>query len=661
MIKFVFLLLFITSANAQEWPNLPIVGGQAYSCGQNNGVSDCTVPAGPPSITGIETIPLDTNLSGGETPQTAKVTINTLAAYISNGASGLPNSVVVTNSPYNAVCDTDHNDQPNIQAAYDSFINPFHFGIGGTVIFPNLECLTRSTVTIGVNNGSGGRNPVFTNTQGQGSNVSGILGVMPNGTDPIVLMAENKYWKYDGMFISSANSPFRAGSCLMLGGNGGSYGGTETLASTISNSAFYNCQVGIAASGNSGASSEILYLNTQYYFNDTAWISNDFNTLDHLFVMASMSNNGIGFDSGASEGFSVIGGSGSQQTIADFQVGGNGHVNLYGWRSEASASVVTGQGGGLYMEGCRCNQSIAPNFYSITGSFSEVNLQTNQFDGYLHFTVPPNNTYLFNNLVRFPNNNLAFKFDGSGGAGVYRNYSKMNSDINSASAIPDFDGDLIGSLNASGSSGVTIYEPLIWMHREIDVRGVNLGSTFGVSYSALSHVRQLSEGSIPGAYGNPIGVPTPGLNLRVSGTFATSATLNFTFTRNVTVTSMGQATLEWVISGGTFLPTDVGKPFKIAGNGNSQQTDYYGYVLSYIDSTHILVQPAFPQFHPTNLTGVTATIGANEPDGNYIVVSAVGNAASPENYSITAQSASGFTAKSSNASSTATVNFLIVR
>lgn len=50
-------------------PNLPIVGGAAYSCGSVNGVSNCTVPAGPTALTGNETIPVNTNLSQGRSPQ----------------------------------------------------------------------------------------------------------------------------------------------------------------------------------------------------------------------------------------------------------------------------------------------------------------------------------------------------------------------------------------------------------------------------------------------------------------------------------------------------------------------------------------------------------------------------------------------------------------
>ncbi len=81
----IFALLSVTviAAFAQTWPNLPIVGGASYSCGTVNATQVCTVPAGPTVMTGNETVPADTNLSGGITPQTVKLSMQTmgLGAY----------------------------------------------------------------------------------------------------------------------------------------------------------------------------------------------------------------------------------------------------------------------------------------------------------------------------------------------------------------------------------------------------------------------------------------------------------------------------------------------------------------------------------------------------------------------------------------------------
>ena len=71
-----------TLAIAQSglWPNFPIVGGSSYSCGSVNGVSNCTVPAGPTTLTGNETIPANTNLSQGRSPQNVLITPAALGA-----------------------------------------------------------------------------------------------------------------------------------------------------------------------------------------------------------------------------------------------------------------------------------------------------------------------------------------------------------------------------------------------------------------------------------------------------------------------------------------------------------------------------------------------------------------------------------------------------
>lgn len=86
MLKRLALALIATlacgAAIAGFWNvTFPIVGGNAYSCSTVNNVTVCTVPAGPGSITGAETIPADTNLSGGSTPQTVIIPTATLANY----------------------------------------------------------------------------------------------------------------------------------------------------------------------------------------------------------------------------------------------------------------------------------------------------------------------------------------------------------------------------------------------------------------------------------------------------------------------------------------------------------------------------------------------------------------------------------------------------
>ena len=67
-------------ALAQQWPNIPIIGGASYCASTVNNTCVSTVPAGPTALTGAETVPADTNISGGASPQTAKIPIGRLGA-----------------------------------------------------------------------------------------------------------------------------------------------------------------------------------------------------------------------------------------------------------------------------------------------------------------------------------------------------------------------------------------------------------------------------------------------------------------------------------------------------------------------------------------------------------------------------------------------------
>lgn len=85
MFKKIGLTLFALAticgvATAQMWSNFPQVGGAAYCITYVNGVCQQTVPAGPSVVTGNETIPADTNLSNGRSPQTVKMSLASLNA-----------------------------------------------------------------------------------------------------------------------------------------------------------------------------------------------------------------------------------------------------------------------------------------------------------------------------------------------------------------------------------------------------------------------------------------------------------------------------------------------------------------------------------------------------------------------------------------------------
>lgn len=92
-------LLVAGISYAGIWNNsFPIVGGASYSCGSVNAVSNCTVSAGPTALTGSETIPADTNLSGGRNPQTVQIPVLQLGAGLTTyNVPVTGDSVTITN------------------------------------------------------------------------------------------------------------------------------------------------------------------------------------------------------------------------------------------------------------------------------------------------------------------------------------------------------------------------------------------------------------------------------------------------------------------------------------------------------------------------------------------------------------------------------------
>ena len=70
-------------------PNFPQVGGASYCDSTQNGtLCTNTVPAGPPTVTGIETIPADTNLANGQQPQSVKIPTSLLGNSINRLIGG---------------------------------------------------------------------------------------------------------------------------------------------------------------------------------------------------------------------------------------------------------------------------------------------------------------------------------------------------------------------------------------------------------------------------------------------------------------------------------------------------------------------------------------------------------------------------------------------
>lgn len=89
-------------ALAGMWNNLPIVGGAAYCITTINNVCSQSAAAGPTAVTGNETIPADTNLSGGQNPQTVNMSMRALNAapvtFVTCAAAACGSNTIANNS-----------------------------------------------------------------------------------------------------------------------------------------------------------------------------------------------------------------------------------------------------------------------------------------------------------------------------------------------------------------------------------------------------------------------------------------------------------------------------------------------------------------------------------------------------------------------------------
>lgn len=138
-------------AIAQQFPNLPTLSGPSYCAGFSTGptgqVCSVTVPAGPTSVTGNETIPGDTNAPGGQQPQTVKIPITVFGG----GAT----QVVTTNANV-ALADGVSTLISNQGAATIALINlPINPKDGQTVRIVNAGSgvLTLTSIAVGVGSG----------------------------------------------------------------------------------------------------------------------------------------------------------------------------------------------------------------------------------------------------------------------------------------------------------------------------------------------------------------------------------------------------------------------------------------------------------------------------------------------------------------------------
>lgn len=143
------------------WPNWPIVGGSSHSCGSVNGVSNCTVPAGPTVVTGNETIPANSGAAAGTNPQNVLISLQSLNA--------LPITVVPVTMPPSGISATN---------------------LSGGVLYTSSTTITSANITLPLSPIDGQQYRVSSNRTITTLSVSAASGASMGGnTAPTVLTA----------------------------------------------------------------------------------------------------------------------------------------------------------------------------------------------------------------------------------------------------------------------------------------------------------------------------------------------------------------------------------------------------------------------------------------------------------------------------------------
>lgn len=579
------------------------------------------------------------NLRCGAAPPEEDGTPSDTSGSTIGGGSGTlwPNTLLVTD--YGAVCDGSTDDASAIQSAFDAAAALD----AATILFPAATCNVGSTLTLGGGDGSG-----------DGSTFISLVGVAAprsklawtGSTSGTMLRIElNKYFHLQD--LGFANTVARGTTVgVRLTGNTDN-GGTQTHEATFARLLVDGFHTGMIAgeAGHGRAASEIVYDSVGFQNNDTGWANEDLNTLNQIFRNVGCGDNGVclAIDSG---NVYVTGGSTHGSTVADFTVqqgaaGAGLTAEIRNVRSEHAERFVYGysayDGGNLLIENNQVESPDATDEVCIDLAPSgPVQIRGNALSCKVLFydSKYASGVIMEGNRVKLGDATRRLPFIIKGfhanddNIGRLRIVARLNQNASDVFNYDSYFDDVEG----------------LWVNDNLrPVRRIVWGNADQAIPS--QQISATSFGQNPW---------TVRKNVRVGGKFATSGTLAIAFTRTETVTSDGSGsdtgTRKWQTTANHFTTSDIGRRITFSNGGT-----FYAYITKIVDSTHIEVM--FMASGTTTGTGITATVGEDEPDANYQVIPGCSAA---ESIGISSKASTGFTATSSNASSTAECTFLIV-
>ncbi|MEJ5993464.1 hypothetical protein WG904_03460 [Pedobacter sp. Du54] len=500
---------------------------------------------------------------------------------------------------------------------------------GGTVLVPNGFFDFYDTLIVGAL----GEVPSTTavSIRGMGSSTT-FLRWRGASDKTAIFLRQNKYFKFEGFYLVNQTGVRGTTVGLHQGGFGGI--GTECLGGLFERIIIVGFHKGMQVGGSSDgepsvAASDNLYHLIEIHNCDYGWINNDLNTLNHVFTQMNVGGCIVGMKVQVGNVF-WRGGSTYSNSRADIEADCD-LLHISDIRSEVLGRfILAGNVGNLSVDHCDTVpagvldgihiQVGDPDRAPYNASITNCLLQ-----GKVAVTPYPSirNLYMANNKWAFGITDKPFDLQPVvGGVGGIFNYTCLNNDL-----FPD----VIGGRMAM--PGTYLSEPFFVDNLKI-VKNSNRDFFTDVH---LQRTPCLSP------------IKIAGKNMRLQRQFEGDSELAVLFVRDVLINSVNTPPFpKKEIVGGGIYPSDLGSVTTVG--------PYTSHIYKIdIDNNHIYsLNPEVPP--PYN--NVPATIGENEPDEHYLAI-ATGDA--EEVFWITNKTATGFTVNSSNPTSTAMVDILIIR
>lgn len=464
-----------------------------------------------------------------------------------------------------------------------------------------------------------GRNPVR----------SGINWTGP--TNGIALkITKNKFFEVSGFGVYNGGAK---GTTTGISLTGPDDSGTQTLAGRLDTVLVQGFHFGVSAGQYTNhATSEMRYHTLVLFNNDTGWKNGSLNTLNHIFYMLLLGANGIGLDVNSGNA-AVYGGSASQQSTADFVLSNAGTpFSVNDFRSEdgnrfmtvvASSSQHT-----TTVKNCLVSSISNVDQIAITTTGNtQLQVEESTINGKVQIGLSNGTSLLMRNSFVLGDTLVPFFVDTSSADQLGPKYVvEGNRFYTDSSWYPDESGQYLGVVR-------------------VPVWSIKKGQSASPPYMELNRIKMLAYGS---------GVA--GKNLRLQEKFATSATKAVTFIKTITVsTSSGSGAVG--NSAGDVNVADLGKKIVlVAADGSGGNVT--GYVASIDSPAQFTVRVTGASGIGVTSGAITVNIGENEPDANYILT--IGCSAQ-ETISWSSKLTTGFTLTSSNATSTASCDIIVVR